>query len=177
MGRSLVRHALSSVIVLCAILAPPLLSASPTNSAPADGPSAVRQFVDAAPKGSLKNPYADTDATVVEQGRKLYLGLSCNGCHGGSAGGGMCPPISNDIWVYGGDDDTLFRLVTLGSDQLQKAGYTRIAREKVVGPMPPYEKLLKSKDDLWKIMAFLRANYRGSPNYKFGKPKSAAPKP
>ena len=41
----------------------------------------------------------------------------------------MCLPLINDIWVYGGDDDTLFRLVALGSDELQKVGYTRIGRE------------------------------------------------
>ncbi len=45
----------------------------------------------------------------------------------------MCPPLTNDTWVYGGDDDTLFRLVVLGSDELQKAGYTRKGRENVVG--------------------------------------------
>ena len=46
----------------------------------------------------------------------------CNGCHGGGGGGGMCPPLTNDTWVYGRDDDTLFRLITLGTDDLQKQG-------------------------------------------------------
>jgi hypothetical protein len=73
--------------------------------------------------------------------------------------------------VYGGDDDTLFRLVTLGSDELQKLGYTRIGRENVVGPMPPMGAIVKSADDLWKILAFVRSNYSGDPAYKFGAPK------
>jgi hypothetical protein len=74
--------------------------------------------------------------------------------------------------VYGGDDDTLFRLVTLGSDSLQKEGYTRTGHENVVGPMPPMGAIIKNADDLWKIITFIRAHYDGDPMYKFGTPKS-----
>jgi mono/diheme cytochrome c family protein len=124
------------------------------------------------PKGKLVNPYKDTQADIVEQGSKLLLSYGCNGCHGGGGGGGMCPPLINDTWVYGGDDDTLFRLVTLGSDDLQKLGYTRIGRENVVGPMPPFGAIIKSSDDLWKIFVFFRSRYNGDPAYKFGAPAS-----
>jgi hypothetical protein len=82
----------------------------------------------------------------------------------------MCPALTNDIWVYGGDDDTLFRLVTFGSEELQKQGYTRIGRENVVGPMPPFGSIIKNADDLWKILAFVRSKYSGDPAYKFGAP-------
>ena len=122
------------------------------------------------PKGKLSNPYKDTQADIVAQGEQLFRNYSCSGCHGGNAGGGMCPPITNDTWVYGGDDDTLFRLATLGSDELQKAGYTRIGHENVVGPMPPFGTIIKSADDLWKMMAFIRSHYDGDPAYKFGAP-------
>ena len=109
-----------------------------------DGPAAVDytqispiDLVKNTPKGKLVNPYKDTQADIVAQGESLFRTYGCSGCHGGTGGGGMCPPLTNDIWVYGGDDDTLFRLVTLGSDELQKQGYTRKGRENVVGPMPP----------------------------------------
>lgn len=125
-------------------------------------------IVKATPKGELKNPYQDTDKDIVEQGRKLYMRTSCNGCHGGTGGGGMCPPLSNETWVYGGDDDTLFRLISEGSDALQKDGYARKGRENVVGPMPPHGAIVKSGDDLWKIITFIRANYRGSEAKKYG---------
>jgi hypothetical protein len=72
--------------------------------------------------------------------------------------------------VYGGDDDTLFRLVTLGTDELQKAGYSRIGQENVVGPMPPFGAIVKNADDLFKIIAFFRAHYSGDPAYKYGAP-------
>ena len=98
------------------------------------------------------------------------LSYACSGCHGGGGGGGMCPPLTNDTWVYGGDDDTLFRLVALGTDALQQQGYMRKGRENVVGPMPPFGAIIKSADDLWKILAFMRSKYTGDPAYKFGTP-------
>lgn len=127
------------------------------------------------PKGQLKNPYQDTQADIVADGQHLFLSYGCNGCHGGGGGGGMCPPLINDTWVYGGDDDTLFRLVTLGSDALQKEGYTRIGQENVVGPMPPFGGIIKSADDLWRILAFVRSKYAGDPQYKFGAPPAPPP--
>lgn len=120
------------------------------------------------PKGQLKNPYTDADAPIVEAGKKLYMRAGCNGCHGGGGGGGMCPPLTNDTWVYGGDDDTLFRLVIEGSDQLQKDGYARKGHENVVGPMPPFGAIVKTDDDMWRILTFVRSNYRGGPSRKYG---------
>jgi mono/diheme cytochrome c family protein len=134
-----------------------------TKIAPAD-------LVKQTPKGKIKNPYKDTQADIVAQGESLFRSYSCSGCHGGTGGGGMCPPVTNDTWVYGGDDDTLFRLVTLGSDELQKAGYSRIGHENVVGPMPPMGPIIKSSDDLFKMLAFIRAHYDGDPSYKYGAP-------
>ena len=132
------------------------------------------QRADSSPQGTLKNPYKDTDADAVAAGNKLYLNYGCNGCHGGTGGGGMCPPLTNDTWVYGGDDDTLFRLITLGSDELQKQGYSRKGRENVVAPMPPIGANLQNSDELWKILAFIRSKYNGDPAYKFGAPAEPA---
>lgn len=107
-------------------------------------------------KGGLTNPYLGDRAAIAE-GQNLFLSNSCNGCHGGNGGGGMGPPLSNGVWVYGHDDDTLFRLVTLGSNALLESGFFRVAREKVVGPMPPYEGIIESANDLWKILAWVRS--------------------
>ncbi|MDO9394555.1 MAG: c-type cytochrome [Methylotenera sp.] len=117
----------------------------------------------AAAKGTLKNPYSYTtmNPDLVEAGKRKYMGVSCNGCHGGNGGGGMCPPLSNETWVFGADDDTLFRLIALGSDELMKQGYTRKGRENVVGPMPAQGALVKTEDDMWRIIYFIRGNFRG----------------
>ena len=108
------------------------------------------------PKGQLHDPYNGKWADIAEEGHKKFLSFGCNGCHGGGGGGGMCPPLTNDTWVYGPDDDTLFRLVSLGSDDLKKQGYTRHGQEVVVGPMPPFGGIVKTSDDLWKVIAWIR---------------------
>lgn len=121
--------------------------------------------VAANPLGTLKNPYTD-DPTHIEEGKKLYFSYSCNGCHGGGGGGGMCPPLTNDVWVYGSDDDVLFRLVTLGSQDLQKTySKKRKGSEGVVGPMPPFGSLVKSDDEMWKIIAFVHSLNKGRRNW------------
>jgi len=114
-------------------------------------------LIKAIPQGGLHNPYNSQIEAIADEGHKKFLSFSCNGCHGGGGGGGMCPPLTNDIWVYQGDDDTLFRLVSLGSDSLQKAGYTRVKHEMVVGPMPPFGSIIKTSDDLWKVIAWIRS--------------------
>lgn len=109
----------------------------------------------AAEKGSLKSPYQDSYEEVAEEGHKKYMAAGCNGCHGGTGGGGMGPPLSNPVWVYGNDGDTLFRLIALGSNGLQEQGYTRKGSENVVGPMPPHGTIVKSNDDMWKIIGWI----------------------
>jgi hypothetical protein len=159
-------------------------AAAPVAATPAAAPAAgaagaqtPMQVEAAAPKGTLKNPYSDDQKDIAEEGHKLFFNYSCNGCHGGTGGGGMCPPLINDVWVYNGDDDTLFRLVTIGSIALQAKGYTRRGRENVVAPMPPFGGLIASADDLWKILAFVRSAYNGDPKYKFGSPPPPPPPP
>jgi mono/diheme cytochrome c family protein len=126
---------------------------------------------ESAEKGSLKSPYPDF-ASVAEEGHKKYMAAGCNGCHGGGGGGGMGPPLTNEVWVYGKDDDTLFRLIALGSDGLQKQGFTRKGSENVVGPMPAHGTIVKSDDDLWKIIAWIRSK---NPSSAGGSSASAEP--
>lgn len=164
---------LASSLIYAEQAAPDAAPAKPEAAAAAPAAGATMTPVeraDSAPQGSLKNPYKDDDAAIVAAGSKLYLGYGCNGCHGGNGGGGMCPPLTNDTWVYGGDDDTLFRLVAYGSQILQSKGYSRKAQESVVGPMPQMGQVVKTDDELWRILVFVRSNYHGSPECKFGCP-------
>ena len=156
--------------------APAAPAATPAAPAPAAAPAADAaaggacckpddstpplDLIKATPKGQLKNPYADkiADAAFNEAAHKRYLSYGCNGCHGGGGGGGMCPPLTNDTWVYGPDDDTLFRLIALGSDGLQKdLGYKRVKQEVVVGPMPPFGGIIKTSDEMWKVVTYIRS--------------------
>jgi mono/diheme cytochrome c family protein len=129
-------------------------------------------LVNRTPKGNLHNPYKDSQANIVAQGQTLFRSYPCSGCHGGNAGGDMCPPLTTSDWIYRGDDDSLFRLVTLGSIELQKQGYTRQGLITAAGPMPPLGSIIKDSDDLWKILTFIRSRYDGDPAYKYGIPAS-----
>jgi mono/diheme cytochrome c family protein len=130
-------------------------AASGGTAAAPDAGGTPLETAKSAEKGSLKSPYSDYKSVAAE-GQKVFMAAGCNGCHGGTGGGGMGPPLTN-IWVYGSDDDTLFRLVALGTDEFQKQGYSRKGSENVVGPMPPQGTIVKSNDDLWKIIAWVRS--------------------
>jgi len=112
------------------------------------------ELVAGTPKGGLRNPYSHASA-AVEEGHKIYMSLDCSSCHGG--GGGMAAPLTNPIWIYGNDDDTLFRLIALGTVEFQKQGYSRKGSEFVVGPMPAFGETIQTDDDLWKVIAWIRS--------------------
>ncbi len=84
------------------------------------------ELVKQVPKGQLHSPYPDyaklakDDPDLVKQFRLP----GCNECHGGTGGGGICPAVTQGVWFWGNTDDVLFRLVTLGSVDLEKEGYT-----------------------------------------------------
>jgi len=78
----------------------------------------------------------------------------CNECHGG---GGFCPALSQGVWFWGNTDDVLFRLITIGSPELQKQGFTRYQYGTVKGPMPAMGHTIPTSDQLWKIIAFIRS--------------------
>jgi mono/diheme cytochrome c family protein len=115
-----------------------------------------------APVGQLRSPYGDS-AAIAEEGQRLYRAFDCNGCHGGSGGGGMAAPLTNEVWIYGSEDDTLFRVIALGTgslspgDAFRKQGFVRKGSENVVGPMPPYGEIIKTDNDIWKIIAWIRS--------------------
>jgi mono/diheme cytochrome c family protein len=114
------------------------------------------ELVAKTPKGQLKSPYQDF-AKVAEDGHHQFIRPGCNECHGGTGGGGICPPLTQGVWFWGSDDDTLFRLVTLGTAGLQNGGYQRLGEGTVKGPMPAMGNLIQTSDDLWKIIAWIRS--------------------
>ena len=117
------------------------------------------ELVKQVPKGQLHSPYPDytklakDDPDLVKQFRLP----GCNECHGGTGGGGICPAVTQGVWFWGNTDDVLFRLVTLGSVDLEKEGYTRLTYGPVHAPMPPMGAAIKTSDQLWKIIAFIRS--------------------
>ncbi len=91
------------------------------------------------------NPYTG-DAEKVAEGRKLFLKYNCYGCHGTLGGGGIGRPLNDEQWIYGGDDARVVRTIQGGRP----------------GGMPVFQERI-SKDEIWKIIAYVRSFYRGGP--------------
>ncbi len=151
-------------LLLCVVALVAFLAGQKLTAYAANAPITPAELVAKSPRGTLKNPYNPTQADRVAEGKELFQSYSCSGCHGGTGGGGMCPPINGEVWFYGIDDDALFRLVTLGSLGMDKAGFAHLG-----GPglqMPAFGELIKSDDELWKILTWVRSVYKGDPKKK-----------
>ncbi|UKE62585.1 cytochrome c [Xanthomonas translucens pv. poae] len=123
-------------------------AAAPVAAAPTPPPAAVTPI----PKG----PPVKVTPELAAEGKKIFLSAGCSACHGGTGGGGMCPPLTNDIWVYGHDDDTLRTLISEGTAGMTAHGKVRVGHEKVVGQMPPFAPVLK-EGDTEKLLAFIHS--------------------
>jgi mono/diheme cytochrome c family protein len=117
------------------------------------------ELVAKVPLGQLQSPYPDyaklakDDPDLVKQFRLP----GCNECHGGTGGGGFCPALSQGVWFWGNTDDVLFRLITLGSAELEKQGFNRYQYGTVHAGMPAMGMTIATSDQLWKIIAFIRS--------------------
>lgn len=147
-----------AILSALALLALPILS--PVHAADAETKRSLER-VAATEKGKLKNPLTITPEIIAE-GKELYQTKTCGACHGATGGGIHCPSLINDNWIYGNDDDTLFRLVALGSEGLAKEGYSRGDKEKHAGPMPAFGEAISDEQELWKIVSYIRSLQSGS---------------
>ena len=94
------------------------------------------------------NPYAG-NPEAIKEGRALWLKYGCQGCHGVTGGGGMGPPVLDDVWKFGSDDETLFKLVK-GEVPQQT--------------MPSVFGKVMTDEEVWKIIAYVRSLYLGDPS-------------
>lgn len=92
-------------------------------------------------------PSGPTVQDVLE-GRKIYLTYGCVGCHGVTGGGGMGKPILDDVWIFGSDDATLFKLI--------RGDVPKQTMPNVIG------KAL-TDDQINKVILYVRSIYRGDP--------------
>jgi cytochrome c peroxidase len=114
----------------------------------------------AADEPKMLNPFAG-DPEAVKQGRKLYQSNGCSGCHGLGGGGGMGKPILDDLWIYGSDDETLFRLI----------------KGQVPGQSMPRSFVGLPAEQVWRLLAYVRSLYKGDPtliNWPLTPPEGSA---
>ena len=95
----------------------------------------------------LKNPYTGNQQ-AIQEGHQLFLSTGCYSCHGHEATGGVGPSLTGESWIYKPTDETLFRTIHNGRAGTNMAGWSDTL----------------SSDDIWKIIAFIRSVYKGSPS-------------
>ncbi|HEX2191355.1 MAG TPA: c-type cytochrome [Longimicrobiaceae bacterium] len=93
----------------------------------------------------VRNPY-EGDAKAIQEGRRLYRWMNCNGCHA-EGGGSIGPPLWDDQWRYGGRGIDIAESILHGRPD----GMPRFA-----GHLP--------EDQVWKIVAYVQSlEPRGGP--------------
>jgi cytochrome c(L) len=112
---------------------------------PQDAPRASTAQNQQGPK--KRNPFTG-NAEAIAQGRMIWMQSGCNGCHG-MGGGGMGPSVMDDAWKWGGDDETLFKLI---KGQLPNQ------------TMPAVFGAVLTEEQVWKIIAWVRSIYKGDPD-------------
>ena len=115
------------------------------------------------PEGQPKrlNPFAG-DPEAVKKGRRLYIASGCSACHGLMGGGGMGKPILDDTWVFGSDDETLYKLIMgqIPQQTMPKPG----------AGLPD--------EQVWEMLAYVRSLYKGDPSLiNWGSTPSPSPAP
>lgn len=65
----------------------------------------VRDFTVAAQSGQ---------PVALNQGKRYYNWFNCTGCHGGTGGGGIGPPLADTDWIYGGEAANIFLSIVQG---------------------------------------------------------------
>ena len=65
------------------------------------------------PSKDIKNPYAG-NIGAIGRGKSLFTTMNCVGCHAPKAGGGMGPPLSDNVWIYGDKPADIYLTIAQG---------------------------------------------------------------
>jgi mono/diheme cytochrome c family protein len=93
------------------------------------------------------NPFGG-NSRAIEEGKSLYVQNGCSACHGVMGGGGMGVPLIDDVWKFGSDDATLYQLI----------------KGQVNGQTMPRIWTTLEDEQVWKMLAYIRALYKGDPS-------------
>jgi cytochrome c oxidase cbb3-type subunit 3 len=102
----------------------------------------------------IKNPYTD-DPGALSQGRQLFDGFNCAGCHGSAGGGGMGPPLADQDWIYGGSDAQIYATIVQGRPN----------------GMPSFGQAITG-EAVWKLAAYVKSLGPGSGENQDGQSRS-----
>jgi cytochrome c(L) len=93
------------------------------------------------------NPF-NGNPDAIKEGRTLWLQFGCSGCHGVMGGGGMAPPVIDDVWKFGSSDEVLFKLI----------------KGEIPNQTMPKAFVGLENDQVWKMIAYVRSLYIGDPS-------------
>ena len=85
---------------------------------------------------------------AITEGRALFLKYGCSACHGVGGGGGMGPPLTDDVWKFGSSDEVLYKLI---KGQIPEATMPKVGEQ-------------LTDDEVWKVIAYIRSVYAGDPS-------------
>src|SRR5581483_9190057 len=88
------------------------------------------------------NPYAGDEAAIT-QGRSTFR-ARCSSCHGEDGNGGRAPELTSGHFASGDRDSDVYRAISAGVPNSE---------------MPAWSTRLKP-DEIWRVVAFLRASQR-----------------
>lgn len=84
------------------------------------------------------NPY-EGRADAIVQGRELFHQMHCVGCHAPEGGGGIGPPLSDRVWIYGGEPAQIYLTIMQGRPN----------------GMPSFGAALPP-ESIWKLVSYVR---------------------
>jgi cytochrome c oxidase cbb3-type subunit 3 len=81
------------------------------------------------PPSPTLSPYEE-NAYGMGEGKRLYSGYNCNGCHA-QGGGGIGPPLMDDQWIYGSRPDQIYSSIVQGRPDGMPAFGGRVPNQQV----------------------------------------------
>jgi len=140
--RAALNGAIALGMLLMAAAAAPQDNTGPSSMPSADQllqvPVGGTHVPQATAAGNIKNPYEGESEAVV-QGRALFNAMNCVGCHATKGGGGMGPPLSDNVWIYGGEPAQIYMTIVQGRPN----------------GMPAFGNALPP-DAIWKLVSYVR---------------------
>jgi cytochrome c oxidase cbb3-type subunit 3 len=130
---------------------------------PATGPETMLQVpvTNLLPGGATRRPQIASptvgDAAAIERGHKYFSQFNCVSCHGDNGGGGMGPPLSDEVWLYGADPENVYLTIRQGRPN----------------GMPSFGSILPDPV-IWDLVAYVGIIWK-KPDGTFGRTTSLSP--
>ena len=93
---------------------------------------------------TVVNRYAH-NSYAISEGQRLFNWMNCSGCHA-NGGGGIGPPLMDDLWIYGAEPENVFQTIVQGRPNGMPAFQGRLSNQQV-----------------WQLVAYVRSLSRLTP--------------